>query len=276
MKVTIGIDSGRCILCGRCAAVCPSMLFELKEKTMTACQYGCIGCGQCVAVCPQDAIVHSSFHESRICKFDADRLPDSDSLMLLLKCRRSNRAFSDKTVPSGLLDRIVEAGRYAPTAENCRDVRMLLITDPDKIKALSDFTMDTYVSLLKLLDNPIVRPLLKMFSQTYYDYVGTFRKLKKEHESGNDQILRHAKAVILYYTPSGSRFGCQDANLAYQNSSLMAASLGVAHFYTGFVCVAASMRKRKLQRLVGVEGTVHAGMALALPRFGFGKYIVRE
>lgn len=34
--------------------------------------------------------------------------------------------------------------------------------------------------------------------------------------------------MILIHTPSESRFGCQDANLAYQNGSLMAESLGVA------------------------------------------------
>lgn len=276
MNVNIEINRDLCVLCGRCATVCPSVLFELKDKTLTVSQHGCIGCGHCVAVCPQKAIFHSLFSEQQMRGFDRGQLPDADSLMLLIKSRRSNRAFSDKPIPAALLDKIVEAGRYAPTAENCRDVQMLVISDPDKIKALSDFTMNAYTSLLNLLDNHIVRPLLKLFSPEYYSYIGEFNKLKQMHESGNDQILRHAKAVILYYTPSGSRFGCQDSNLAYQNSSLMAASLGVAHFYTGFVCVAASMHKRKFQRLLGFKGTIHAGMALAMPRFNYDRYIVRD
>ncbi len=69
--------------------------------------------------------------------------------------------------------------------------------------------------------------------------------------------------AIFFYTDKKERFGCQDCNLAYQNASLMAEAAGVSQFYTGFVCSAAGMdRKRKLQKLLGIEGTVHAGIAL--------------
>ena len=58
----------------------------------------------------------------------------------------------------------------------------------------------------------------------------------------------------------------------------MAEALGVAQFYTGFVCTAAGMnRKKELQKLLGIEGcTIHAGMALGMPSFRFDKYIDRK
>ena len=101
--------------------------------------------------------------------------------------------------------------------------------------------------------------------------------LISEFDKGNDLILRGATAVILIHTPSESRFGCQDANLAYQNGSLMAESLGVAQFYTGFVCSAVEQdRNRRLAKMLGISGKIRAGMALGIPAFRYPNYIDRK
>ena len=85
-------------------------------------------------------------------------------------------------------------------------------------------------------------------------------------------VFERGHGCHLFYTDKKERFGCQDCNLAYQNASLMAEAAGVSQFYTGFVCSAAGMdRKRKLQKLLGIEGTVHAGIALGMPSFRFDK-----
>ena len=58
----------------------------------------------------------------------------------------------------------------------------------------------------------------------------------------------------------------------------MAEACGVSQFYTGFVCSAAGMnRKKELQKLLGIEGcTIHAGIALGMPSFHFDKYIDKK
>lgn len=78
-----------------------------------------------------------------------------------------------------------------------------------------------------------------------YRYIPVFKQLQEEFGKGNDGILRGATAVLFFYTEKKARFGCQDCNLAYQNASLMAEALGVAQFYTGFVCTAAGMNRKK-------------------------------
>lgn len=83
-------------------------------------------------------------------------------------------------------------------------------------------------------------------------------------------------AVLFICTPKGSRMGAADANLAYQNGSLMAESLGVAQFYTGFVLNAANMKKQKLEKMLGIDGQINAGMALGMPLFRFKNYIDRK
>ena len=52
--------------------------------------------------------------------------------------RRSIREYMEKPVEKEKLDRILEAGRLAPTARNQQDWRILIVTDPDVKNRLVD------------------------------------------------------------------------------------------------------------------------------------------
>ena len=68
-------DPNKCILCGRCRAVCSeihpvSALTKQKRgfKTLMGCAFNqpineseCVGCGQCVLVCPTGALIEHSY-----------------------------------------------------------------------------------------------------------------------------------------------------------------------------------------------------------------------
>ena len=51
--------------------------------------------------------------------------------------RRSIRSYQDKPVPRELLEKILEAGRLAPSAKNCEPWHFIAVTDAAKRKALS-------------------------------------------------------------------------------------------------------------------------------------------
>ena len=109
-----------------------------------------------------------------------------------------------------------------------------------------------------------------------YRYLPIFKRLKQNDEAGKDPILRHATALIFIHTPASNRFGAADANLAYQNGSLMAESLGVSQIYMGFVLSATQQDGKTLNRELGIEGKIHAIMALGMPAFRYSHYIDRE
>ncbi len=128
-----------------------------------------------------------------------------------------------------------------------------------------------------MLNNPILKPFLKRIIPADYKQLRRMERLQKEYAKGNDPILRNAAALILIHTPSANRFGRDDANLAYQNGSLMAETLGVAQFYTGYVCTAIRRDKKNLlAKTLGINGTIHAGMALGMPDFNYPKYMDRK
>lgn len=271
----IRIQSDTCIRCKKCIRICPSELFSLEaDKKVTVHADGCISCGHCVAVCPTESIFHTDFPSDKIHGFDRACLPTSDAVTLLIKSRRSNRAFSARPIPEEKLQNIIEAAHRAPTATNAQEVKMVLVTNQEVLLQISRITLDTFMSVVRKAESPFLKPLLKPFLKSEYRYIPAFKKLYSEFSQGHDGILREARAALFFYTDKHARFGCQDANLAYQNASLMAEAEGVAHFYTGFVCTAAGMNRRKeIQHLLGIDGKIHAGIAMGMPLFRFERYI---
>lgn len=275
MQKSIIIRSS-CINCGKCLKVCPAKLFTRGDDRKVSIPdiQDCIDCGHCIAACPTESIDHSTFPPSKVHLIDYSSLPAPEQLLQLCRVRRSNRAFSSDPIPSAWLDLILEAAHRAPTASNLQQVSYTLITDPDKLRLISKTTINTFVDIAHKLENPFLKPILRNIMPEIYKQIPRFKRMQTEFETGNDLILRGAQAVILIHTPSDSRFGAEDANLAYQNGSLMAESLGVSQFYTGFVCAAAKQDKQeKLAEIFGIKGKIRAGMALGMPAFRFPNYI---
>ena len=278
--MTIHIEEESCITCGKCAQVCPSGILirdKVSKKISLERVDECIVCGHCVDVCPTDSVLHSEFPSEKVHTIDYSRLPTAEQMMLLIKSRRSNRSIMSKPIPKEMLEQIVEAARCAPTASNARQISFTVITDPEKLRQVSDFTIGVFDSLRKKLMNPVIKTLLKPFLPEVYKLAPKFERLKQQHEAGNDPILRKATALLVIHTPKSNRFGCEDSNLAYQNASLLAESLGVSQVYMGFVLTAGKQDKQDtLSRILGIEGKPQAIMALGMPAFKYPKYSDRQ
>lgn len=235
----------------------------------------CIVCGHCVDVCPTQSVRHSEIPQEKVHPVRYDMMPTAEQLMELIHARRSNRTMDGRPVDSDKLEKIVEAGRYAPTAENTRQVTITVVTDPDKLRDIIRFTVDTFAAVVKKLENPLVKLFMKPRHPEYYELIPTFRSLQQACEKGADPILRNASAVIAYTTPKGA-FGEKDSNLAYQNSSLMAQALGISQVYLGFVCAAiARGNKQRIRQILGVEGEIHALMGIGRPTMKYTNYTER-
>ena len=277
-SVSLQIDATRCVRCGKCAWVCPSEILRQEEKggeIRVQHSEECIACGHCVAVCAKDAIQHSAFPDGTTHPIDYAQLPTADQLFALMQARRSNRALTSRPVPHEALERIVEAATLAPTATNARLLSFTVVTDPEQLRAVADFTIQVFDKLANLLLNPVVKCLVKPFQPELYEkYAPMFASLKEAYAKGEDPILRKATALLIIHSPKSNRFGAEEANLAYQNASLMAESMGVSQIYMGFVLTAIRQAKKgAFSRLLSIEGEVFALMGLGMPAFRYPRSV---
>ncbi|MDR1679913.1 MAG: nitroreductase family protein [Prevotellaceae bacterium] len=263
--VTLTIEQ-TCIRCGECISVCPAHILtqEGKQGAISISNLPtCIECGQCVAICPTDSVTHSTFPPETVHKVDESLLPSPDAVMELIRKRRSNRSFSDREVPMELLDRMLEAAHFAPTGANRQGLQYTLVTNErvlQEVTANSIKVIDRLLDEWKDSDNVVMLDMMRHLSSSY--------------KKGTDLILRDAKALILIHSTDNAS---ADANIAYQNASLMAESLKVGHFYTGYVFICSSMDKEGIiKKALGIEGDIYAGMALGMPKYFFKKYIDRK
>ncbi|MBS4766657.1 nitroreductase family protein [Alistipes sp. kh20] len=276
----IRVNDSSCIRCGRCVKVCPSQIFVQEKAGGDVTLHkpeNCIVCGHCVAACPTGSVEHAEFPAGRVHAADYAAMPTPEQVELLLAVRRSNRALLTRPVPQEMLDRIIAAADRAPTASNARQLGYTLVTDPAQLRAIAEYTLGVFGKLEKRLLHPLVKPWLSRIVPGVYRYVPVFKRLRREYAEGRDRILRGATAVLFIHAPKANRFGAEDANLAYQNASLMAEALGVSQIYMGFVLTA--LRQDKQEKLAGMLGLddrrICAVMALGMPQFRYPNYIDR-
>lgn len=279
MAITIRINTATCIHCNKCVQICPAEIFtqDIVSKEITAHNTeNCIACGHCACACPSSSVVHSLFPTETIHAFNRTDLPTPEQVLLLCQARRSNRTFTKKPIATEHLTTILEAAHRAPTARNLQQVAFTLITDPEKLRAVTQFTIETFTAVTRKLNHPLLKPLLKLLMPDAYSYLPVFERMDTEFRQGLDPILHNATALILIHTPKKNQFGSIDANLAYQNGSLMAESLNISQLYTGFVYVATRRRKQALEKLLGIHGEIQAGMALGVPAFLLTNYLDKK
>lgn len=277
---TININSELCTICGRCQKVCPAFIPEIQRDKAPVLHNtdDCIGCGHCVDVCSSGAFTHSDFPKENIRLVQRELLPSPESLMELIRSRRSNRTITSAPIPQHSLEMILEAARYAPTAENSRKVNLHLITDEKSLHDIEASVIGMFMKLARIMLFPPIKMLARPFLKDLYDRVPALMEMNKLFKNGKHPSICDATALLVLSAPKSYDFGSQDCNLAYQNASLMAESLGVSQIYMGFVQTAMLLKRTKrAARILGIPKghKPFAIMGLGMPAFKYGKYTLR-
>lgn len=276
----ISINNDTCIRCGKCQRVCPAFIPVIEQDAVPSLRHPevCIGCGHCVDVCPTGAYVHTDFPADSIHDINRNILPEPESLMELIRSRRSNRTITATPIPQRSLDMIQEAARYAPTAQNSRQVHIHLITDDEALLKVETATINYFMSLARFMLLPPVKAIMRPFLRKLYDEVPALMAMNEQFKKGQRPCICNCTALLILSAPKGYSFGAQDCNLAYQNSSLMAESLGVSQIYMGFVQTAMFMMGcKRATKVLGIPKghKAFAIMGLGIPAFKYAKYTTR-
>lgn len=232
---TVSVNAQLCTACGLCESDCPSGSIAVMEGKAAADMKNCIRCGHCQAICPVNAVSLSGFAEEPETITPAMRV-DAEALLGQLKARRSVRQFTSREIPRELLDQIIEAGRYTPTGTNKQGVSYIVL-----VQHIEDYE----------------RAALKLFRGLKRAVDLVYQGLRAI-EIDDHFLFKNAKAVIVINGADPI-----DAALAASSMELMAQSLGLGVFYSGFFTMVTRF-SRTLRARLGIRRGEKAVTTLVL------------
>lgn len=127
-----------------------------------------------------------------------------------IKSRRSTRVYSDKTVSQSDIDKIVEAGRYAPSGGNNQSTHFIVIQNKEILNELIELVKDTFAGM-------------EIEDGMYKSIFNSINASKK----GNYVFNYHAPVLIVTANKIGYPNGLADCSCALTNMMLMANELNL-------------------------------------------------
>lgn len=299
-------ESKRCLGCG---------LLEPKFTGMDYFGKICIACHNCEAVCPQQALEFPNFYrvdEGRWA-YDFD-YPEPgqgipNPLMLdkpvpleeiesqltgvekVIYRRRSVRVYKKEPVPKELINRVLEAGRFAPSAGNCQGWKFVVITDRNVMDEISASTIRFLSVFTKLYQGKdpgrtVLKKMLAFIKPSSFDQrpmVAIQALSSPKFGEGKLDCFFGAPTAILLLT---HRLHVSEPELGMgicgQNMVLAAHSLGLGTCYVGFISNTLNLdpvSKLKFRKKLGIEwpyDSVATVLTLGYPAVDLDKPVDRE
>lgn len=214
----IQIDQETCIGCGACVKDCPGSALSLAEGKAEV-KRDCIHCGHCVAICPVAAVSIPEYAMDEVETYDKESFTVCPEQFLhAVKFRRSIRNYTDKPIEKEKFRRILDAGRYTPTAKNRQACRFVVIQDQ-----LEEFKKLVWEEMPKVLE------VLKKKAPEYAAaFTYFYRKYQKNPKDDTFFFNTTSFLVIASENPL-------DAGLAAANIENMAVAEGAGALYSGYM-----------------------------------------
>ncbi|MBP7736072.1 MAG: nitroreductase family protein [Spirochaetes bacterium] len=281
-------EAGRCFSCGK------------YKSDFTSVQYFgrvCIACHNCEAICPHGALEFPNFY-----KVDKGRwatglaLPEDGAgypnpfmekkpprfeeiegritgMERVIYRRRSNRVFKKEQVPKEMIHRILEAGRFAPSAGNGQPWKFLVIRDRallDEVSAACSKTLGMVTKLYqgkgpmrKLLKNSLA--FFKPDSIDQRPMVAIQALVKPQFVEGHMDVFFGASTVIYVLVHHmGISTPIFSTGMCCQNIALAAHSIGLGTCFSGFAGEPVNL-SGKLKKKLGIAWPYdHVATAIAV------------
>lgn len=249
MDQFLRIDLDKCTHCGLCVSDClvKAIKFDRKDKIPVASADGekiCIDCQHCLAICPTGALSIKNVSAANCPPLE--NLPDSNSMLALIRQRRSIRKFKKESIPLETLEKLIDSLNWSPTGRNDHSL-VFFVADSEEIAKLKKVT-DFWMKFL------IRSGLMRLFLPAYRRYFSDIMR-------GADIIYRGAPHLIVACVPKKSPCKNTDPVIALTQFDLYAQTLNVGCCWCGFAEYAFRFIP-KLRRMIGVPKGYKVGGVL--------------
>lgn len=131
--------------------------------------------------------------------------------------RRAVRRYKEQAVEKSLIDRIIEAGKWAPSAMNEQSWKFYVLTDQEKIHQFSGEIAHFAFRLKDLTLGQLKSAAIAIF------HFSTLKELLTQE----DHIFYHAPVVVFITAPNDDEWAGLNTGMCAQNIMLAAKSLGL-------------------------------------------------
>lgn len=262
------VDTAICKKDGLCAAVCPVRVVSINKQTQIPEPAAnaddlCINCGHCVAVCPYGALSLSTMAAAQCRQIPKDWNLTPQQVGLLLKARRSIRAYKKEPVSRDTIEKIIDVARYAPSGINRQPVHWLVVYDMKKVSELAKLVIDWMRILIS--EKAAVAESLRM--QNTVD----------AWDNGDDRILRKSPHVVITYALKDDITAMQAATIALTYLELAAVSFGVGTCWAGYLQMAINMCPAAMELLgINKKCSCFGAMMIGYPQYSYTRVPLRN
>lgn len=286
MQTHITYSPDTCHACGLCAEVCPNKILIKTAGRMDLIPERvdlCFTCGQCMCVCPTQSITVGGLSYERDFIAPPEAPVAEQNFSQLIRSRRAVRNFKDQPVPVELLEQIVEAVSFAPMGFPPVKTEVIVVSNPQLIRASLPHMVDLYDGLLRAFQNPIARFFIRreVGGQKYQQMESHLIPMLKVRMPGlkngtEDTITRGAPALILFHADRGGEDIREDIYIAATYCILAAHALGLGGSIMDLIPPAIN-KKPELRELFHVPQNhdVVASVILGFPRYAYQRSIRR-
>ena len=281
-------DEEKCKHCKACYEACPTSCIQWDKENeipyptgLGGAELVCLACNNCEAVCPTGAIrarggyrvlkgryktpddkeiemtFPTPFGEKDLKRNFEEIEKELTEVEKVIYRRRSIRLFQNKPVPKELLQRIIEAARWAPSAGNCQPWKFVVVTNKEKIAQLDRQCAKILYKLEAAYVgtswwNKVLAYLLSYLMINKMDQ-RPFPAIEKVKQH-NDTICFGAPSVIhVLVDQRGVGDPHFDTGIACQNLVLAAHSLGLGTLYIGLIKNGLKYLPKKTNREMGIK-----------------------
>ena len=199
-----------------------------------------------------DDVIHRNVEAFEKNKAESQKKPSSlpdlsawTAVEEVILTRRSTRAFKKDPLPDFMIRRILEAGRYAPSAGNSQPWKFAVVNSPEIIEAMEKDAVMVAKLFMWFLDYTRPSFFRHVFLKPYTKMIIRFQKnqlhpvpfgLLQEIAKGNAPVFHGAPTLILLYEDRrGASCPATDIGICGQNMVLTAHSMGAASCWIGLI-----------------------------------------
>jgi nitroreductase len=166
------------------------------------------------------------------------------------------------------LNKILDAGKYAPTGSNSQNVHYEVLTSPYQIDELRKMTINFYDKIFSRVRGRFGMFLVSLVAgrkvaEYLHESLPKVEVAYEQMKHGKDRLFYHAPVVILAHAESWDTSSSFNCSVALYHCSLMAHTLRLGCCFNGFLVNAAN-HSRKIKEWLGIPADHHCYSAMTL------------